>query len=334
MGRNRNTANVGENAVGHDSFLDVVTNIVGIMIVLVMVCGSRLRSYSEQQAKASAEQSISADLTSVEGEAVSLESEINRIDEQIAQVKRLFDVKQVERINYLTAKQLVEGELAKHENQLADNQKEALQLERQKTELLSKLGNIKPAEEQDEDEDVVELSNRPTPIADPVTGDELHFQISGGRIAYAPVMELVEAFKREAMDRIRAGRMRETLEGEVGPIEGFRLRYRLAERKIMGESGAMGSMVELERWELEPAETMRSETAEQALAADSRFRKRLARAGRRRMAVTFWTYPDSFSAYRALQEQLFSEGYTVAGRPLPLSAKISGSPKGTRSAGQ
>ena len=335
MRRSKTATEPDDNVAGHDSFLDVVTNIVGIMIVLVMVAGSRLRLHAEKLALQSADTTAASEVSQVESEAASLEGEINRVDEQISQVKRLFDVRQIERINYLTAQKLVDSKLGEHEDQLKESERQALELRKQIDVITAEMGKLTAAAPSDEEsEEVIELTNRPTPLADPVVGEELHFLLSGGRIAYAPVMELVEAFKREAMDRIRAGRMRETMEGEVGPIEGFRLHYRLAERKLAGAGGAVGSLVELERWELLPAETLRTESAEEAMATDSRFRSRIARSGRRRMSITLWTYPDSFSAYRQLQERLFQDGYTVSGRPLPTSAHISGSPKGTRSAGQ
>jgi hypothetical protein len=52
------------------------------------------------------------------------------------------------------------------------------------------------------------------------------------------------------------------------------------------------------------------------------------------VTVTFWTYPDSFAAYRKLRELLYERGYTVAGRPLPMGQPISGSPYGSKTAAQ
>jgi hypothetical protein len=50
--------------------------------------------------------------------------------------------------------------------------------------------------------------------------------------------------------------------------------------------------------------------------------------------LTFWVYPDSFAAYRRLQEFAQSEGFAVATRPLPHGVAIAGSPNGSRSSSQ
>jgi hypothetical protein len=50
--------------------------------------------------------------------------------------------------------------------------------------------------------------------------------------------------------------------------------------------------------------------------------------------LTFWVYPDSFAAYRELQEFAHAEGFDVAARPLPHGVPIAGSPNGSRSSSQ
>ena len=53
-----------------------------------------------------------------------------------------------------------------------------------------------------------------------------------------------------------------------------------------------------------------------------------------RATVTLWIYPDSFSLYRRLREDLTEQGFSVAARPLPEGMTIRGSPMGTQSAAQ
>jgi len=50
--------------------------------------------------------------------------------------------------------------------------------------------------------------------------------------------------------------------------------------------------------------------------------------------LTFWVYPDSYALYRKLQHFAHEQGFPVAGRPLPQGIAISGSPNGTKSASQ
>ena len=50
--------------------------------------------------------------------------------------------------------------------------------------------------------------------------------------------------------------------------------------------------------------------------------------------MTLWVYPDSFTLFRKLREDLQARGYLVAARPLPDGMAIRGSPAGSLSAGQ
>jgi hypothetical protein len=47
--------------------------------------------------------------------------------------------------------------------------------------------------------------------------------------------------------------------------------------------------------------------------------------------VTFWCYPDSFSAYRRLREEMHRLAIPTAARPLPEGAPIGGSAEGSKS---
>jgi hypothetical protein len=50
--------------------------------------------------------------------------------------------------------------------------------------------------------------------------------------------------------------------------------------------------------------------------------------------ITLWVYPDSFTLYRRLRDELVTRGFSVAARPLPTGMTIRGSPMGTQSAAQ
>lgn len=69
-----------------DSFLDVVTNIVGILIILVMVIGARVQSLSlSSEAVASPAMTATVEeLTSLAQEATSVEHELAELETQMA----------------------------------------------------------------------------------------------------------------------------------------------------------------------------------------------------------------------------------------------------------
>ncbi len=71
-----------------------------------------------------------------------------------------------------------------------------------------------------------------------------------------------------------------------------------------------------------------------ALEQGSDFRRSLAKILPGRTTITIWVYPDGFDAFRQIRKELYRLGYTIAARPLPPGASISGSPEGSKSAAQ
>jgi len=183
----------------------------------------------------------------------------------------------------------------------------------------------------------VEVKHRLAPISQEVTGEELHFRISEGRVAQVPLAFLVERVKLQ-MERQRdwlAGHGRH--ESVVGPIDGFTMHYQI-ERKALSaldrnRLGYGAYRVGISHWEIFPERDLKGETPEEALRRGSKFAMAV-RTSPDHATLTFWIYPDSFHAYRVLQAACQAEGFVVAARPLPDGVNIAGSPEGTRSAGQ
>jgi hypothetical protein len=158
-------------------------------------------------------------------------------------------------------------------------------------------------------------------------------------VAPIPLDRLLERFKSAAQQRMWKLADRPAMTDMVGPVGGFRLRYRLERvdipARVQLETGQVGSIVRLVRWELVPVANDLGEPVDAALASGSTFRAALPPVGRGAPpTITVWTYPDSFAALRSLKEQLHAAGYMVAVRPLPEGVAIGGSPQGSHSAAQ
>jgi hypothetical protein len=121
-------------------------------------------------------------------------------------------------------------------------------------------------------------------------------------------------------------------------VGGFRLRYTLERHdvspELAKETGRGGSYARLQKWTLIPASNELGEPVRLALQEGSDFREALARILPGRTTITVWVYPDGFDAFRQIRKELYRRGYTLAARPLPLGAPISGSPEGSKSAAQ
>ncbi|OYW15089.1 MAG: hypothetical protein B7Z55_15285, partial [Planctomycetales bacterium 12-60-4] len=125
--------------------------------------------------------------------------------------------------------------------------------------------------------------------------------------------------------------------GQVGPVDGFTMHYvvekeagTLADELRMGPGVFKISVTE---WRVEAERNVETESVAEALQPGSRFLTAVA-AAEPGSAMTFWVYPDGFTAYGELKAYLQRLNFLIAGRPLPNGIPIAGSPSGTRSSGQ
>lgn len=335
----RRTAPAADDAPGQDSFLDVVANIVGILIILVMVVG--VRAGQTRRAKMVHE---AADRTrqieEKRARAVSLQVNLQQLGRQACQVEQEIAAKRYERERWETLVLASEKELQRRRQALDDVAQADFDLKQEMASGQHELDRLTQEQISAEGEtaESVTIENRPTPLSQTVLGEERHFQLRGGRIVLIPLEALLSKFTSTAQHKMWKLADRTELVDAVGPVGGFRLRYRLERceipHKVQLETGRTGSIVRLVRWELLPVANGLGEDVSEALAAGSQFRQALPAADRGKATVTIWTYPDSFGAIRVLKDELHRLGHAVAVRPLPDGMPIGGSPEGSRSAAQ
>jgi hypothetical protein len=327
-------------AAGSDSFLDITTNIVGILIILVMAVGVRAsRSPADAPTASIDSEAIAADIQAARAEALRLGSEVRGLSNQAREVEQEIAARRYERDSLFTAVRAIEAEIERRRQALDESTavdydlrvaRDAAQaeLDRLMREQLS-LQTLEP--------DTVEIESLPTPLSRTVTGPELTFQLRGGRVTWIPLEDLLTELKSQFQANAARLTSRPRFTGTVGPLGGFRLRYEL--ERIDKSTGEVGvgpsySIVRLAQWELVSESPNSGESLGEAMAASSRFRLALSGANPERTTVTLWTYPDSFDLYRQLRQELFEMGFATAGRPLPPDVAIGGSPQGTKSAAQ
>jgi hypothetical protein len=326
---------------GQDSFLDIVANIVGILILLVMVTGLRVRDATVRAA--SADKGLrhqAAKLEKEQAAADSMRRDVLAAAAQIQDLTRRRMLQEKERDRLATAVATWEQKIrARHEKLDAGAQADydlRLALSEANAQL-EDLRRQRAAAEAAKAPPVL-IESYPTPLSKRVEGDEAHFQLRGGRLAFIPLKELLDQFKRDA--RRKASRLLSQIEltETVGPSGGFRLQYTMVRREVTDETaiatGRAGTYATLKKWTLIPTAGQLGEPLDAALAPGSRFRSALARFRPRRTTVTIWTYPDSFAELRRLKEELYRLGFPTAARPLPWGVPIGGSPEGTKSAAE
>ena len=325
----------------HDSFLDVVTNIVGILIILVVVAGLRAKNAPVQASVVNdpradtAEAELERDLAAEQ----SVRQDIFRMVEQIRAVEREGLVRFQQREELATLLSLLEHKLKTHREQLDAKAREDLDLARTLAEARQRLEEMERERQRVEssEPEPVLVESYPTPLSKTVDGEEVHFQLRGGRLAHIPLKKLLDRFKADVQRQIYKLLELPEVSDTVGPEGGFRLRYTMEREEVALETqlkSGRGTYASLKQWTLIPVSAQIGEPLEAALAEGSSFRQTLAALRPDKTTVTIWVYPDSFAEFRQLRKELYRQSYAVAGRPLPEDTPIGGSPKGSKSAAE
>jgi hypothetical protein len=324
-------------AQDHDSFLDIVANIVGILIILVMVVSVRARQAPpETQATDPAELRTAPDQI----DHAALQQDVARLITESARLEDYISIRSAER-NRLSLL------LAAAEHQIADDRASLKQRDRELYDLRVSVRTARENLQELEMEriraaaiepDREEIESLPTPIGKSVFGREVHFQLLAGRIVHVPIDALFEEARLQARQKVwKLDKLPEATE-TVGPKGGFHMRYTLEKLQlplqVRMETGRTGFMIRSKLWELIPTSSRLGEPLEMALGENSAFRSALARLDPQATTVTLWTYPDSFDAFRTVKRELFELGFDAAARPLPAGVRIAGSPSGSRSTAQ
>ncbi len=317
-----------DSSVGTDSFLDVITNFVGILIILVMVVGDQARNTVLPPVAPP----DMTELKAAEAEAAHIEDEVHAIANQMQVVSAELRARTFERDQVQTMLAAVEHDLSTRRASLDEADRAQYDLEREvalANEELKKLKDERESVASTEEAQTITVESYPTPIGKTVNGQEAHFQLLGGRLVYVPFDALIDRLRvtaREYMTRMSAS---SDLVDTIGPIGGFRLRF-----AIDRFDSPQGSYLQVAHVELLPVSKQLGETLQQSLTPGSKFLDKLSMLSPDRYTITIWTYPDSFDEFRRLKKLLYEQGYAVAGRPLPHGLPIGASPSGSKSSAQ
>jgi len=320
--RNRDEATVGE-----DSFLDTIANLVGILIILVVVVGAKTKVDAEAFGRGLSKTERMQELEEPLSEAAALEQALISQLTSLEEYELENQYRSLERSALLEKVQLARKSTQEMLDQLDEQQKATVEEDQEIDRLRSQLDKTHQqlgAKEESTRPEVI-LEHLPTPMARTVFHKELHLMLRQNQIIVIPWERLVETLKQQVPLAAQRQASRGKLEDTLGPLGGFLMKYRMV---------AVSGGFELDRFELEPTNSVVAEPMEMALQESSRLGLELASRNPRETVVTVWVYPDSFDDYRTLKARLYSEGFLCAARPLPDGVRIGASPQGSRSAAQ
>lgn len=339
-----------------DSFLDVVANVVGIIIRLILVVWVGARSYTRlaDQRLADAEPNLPALEAKETDEPVyhvmqAEHRQLKQLEAELLQELRLVqrerDIRQEMEPGEKSRALEVESMRQARARVRSAEAKEATDLQQAVMTTEQIQSRCKKLSEQ-----VRQLQLQPvatkvlryrTPVSKIVQGDEFHFELREGRVAFVDVFGLLAEFSSHREDIERQLQNTWQVTGKLGPIGAFQMLYTVERERGLIDSlggdrpGTGGSFrYGLTSWQIQPAALDRGENLTEALSPGSAFRDIADRLDAEQAAVTFWVYPDSFAVFRQLRDYLYKREITVAARPLPPGLPIASSRKGTASRGQ
>lgn len=330
----------GNITTGQDAFLDIVANLVGILIILVVLVGAHAGSSAKNTPQPEAgltEQLTSARLAadraaSRMGVLIKDNEEVEvLIDQENAVARHLTDVRHQRLVAIEELKQQLaakQSELDAHDQAILEQQSETIDLERQLkklTDTVAAVSNLKT-----NTSDAKTIDHYPNPIASTVFSQEVHFRLTGGKLVYVPMDELVNKMKQDwqliAERRTEFNSARDT----IGPIGNFRLQYEL-------ETSATQSrrQIRFKRFVLFPVVETAGEPTRVALAnPNSHWNTVLKNLNPAQTTVSIWVYPDSFSDHALIKKWLYENKFKMASWPLEFGSLISGGPDGLKTSAQ
>jgi hypothetical protein len=324
---------------GQDSFLDVITNIVGILILLVMIVGvrsSQARRYGaviDEVEQPNGEATVRAAYAS----AKVSERDVSKLIQNVNNTRQEARIREHERLVLNTMVAEAEQAIAQRREELNDQDRRDFDVRRQLAEAQLTLDHL--TREQvallSKEPDVEEIECRPTPLAQAVTGKEVHVLLADDHVAVVPFEALLEELKADIQANVWRLREQDELERTVGPLNGFRLRYWFVKTEVIarGEAGTVvaGRVPQFSHCFFIPERSPAGEPALEALRPNSELRQYLHRLNAQGTTVTIWTYPGNYDRLREVKRAIRELGFQIAVRPLPKGMPIGASRTGSES---
>jgi hypothetical protein len=350
----------GEIPFSFDSFLDVVANVCGIVIRLILVVWVGARSYPSLQKLIATHEPVASEIGDLSSEAATSAE----LEKEVAQHRSELHEARQKLLEYLSHRDEARKTVVPAEARWSDLTQKRRDLEQAKAALEQKVAKagdgvettLPSAEElrqrrQQLTEDVRALQMLPrprkalyyrTPVSQPVQAEQFMFECQQGRVAFIDLAGLQAEMRRDLVAKGEELKTRWQTDEVTAAIGAFQLRYRVEREPGFADAvapgaapaGSAGYRYGIAGWTVEPITAARGEDLATALADGSDFRRITDALDARQAVVTFWVYPDSFELFRRLRDYLYERDLVVAGRPLPSGIPIAASRHGTLSRGQ
>ena len=177
---------------GEDSFLDIVANLVGILLILITVIGVRAQEAWVESEESTAQETPAdppSNVTVARSTLSNLTSNVHEIQRQAKRLQQLSDRRRVERQKLQVLLTSAQQELGVRRSHLDSERRQQMELDREMQDLsveLAEMADQQRALEQARKQPIV-LEHVPTPLAETVFGEEQHYRLKQGRLTYVPL---------------------------------------------------------------------------------------------------------------------------------------------------
>lgn len=334
-----------------DSFLDIVANLVGIMIILVVVVGLQMGQSlaeapnSELEALKEGVQNLQKEESQQYTQLLKRKSDYQLLVEDFEKEKALTADLKAERDRALRNLALAKSLLEEKEKELSDSQKVKLatfqkaasneQIIKQLTYQTRQASLAKQSRKAKPKKEIIK--HYPTPIAKTAFGEEVNFQLKGNKVVHAPLESLIQKLRASWETHVADIKVGNSVTETIGPVGDFRLQYSVEAQKqrAQTQSGTVyRRIVRLTRFSLLPVSSDLGVPVPVALAKGSQMDRTLKRYSPKSTTVSVWVYPDSYASFLELRKDLIHRGFKVAVWPLGEGQYINGGPDGFRTSAQ
>lgn len=351
----RHTSKDSHELPGQDSFLDIVANIVGILILLVMVVGLRAARSDQDRSGSLAKPSDSQQAVGISeevleraiGQARLTHGEVSSKIMKTLATQEQVAFRDAARIELATYVAVLEEELAEKRKHMSLDEQRSYDLQRklgaaqQKYEELSR-EQVAVVAQQVEEQIIESL---PTPLAKSVRSDYVTVvYLHNQHAKIVPYHNLIEQAYADAQDSYRRkhastitvtssdGGKEQLVSGFVGPQDGFRFEYKARVVPYMDRrSGRGGNRILMTNGELKPISPTLGEPVTQETFPDSQLLLRiLTESESKSKPVMIITYEGSSNEGRIMKQELHKHGFGVSIWPMQRGKVFGVSPNGRR----
>ena len=322
---------IREITTGQDSFLDIVANLVGVLIILVVIVGAQATSAWNDVEPNTA---IGDEITSVQQQIVrasntvkKLEIDNHTLESDILTQSTLAAVASQRRHRALVNLEVVRQEVEAQRKKLNDAEQQHFDKQRERAELRQSLDAIvresKVLSVNRPSVVAKTIEHYPTPISQTVFTDIIHVRLSNGRLAVVPVDPLTDLMQSEW--KVKAEKLRNqngissTIE-TVRPVDNFRLQYELQ---------ASGNRIRLAGYQIIALSDVVGRPTAEMMQPGSSFTEILSRSVAEETTISIWMYPTELKDHRLLKNWLHEQGFKVASWLQDPGQSISFGPQGS-----